>query len=171
MPVILLIIIDIALWKFHQAWHLPSPAIKHIGFYVILNIVLFGILIVWDIYIRGKQKRKNNKLLKPFERLLKENIISLKTPIKTPEEMNVMYKNTGTILTKLMSNKELIKLIETKTAYITEQKIKEIYDGIFNISTDSIINKKDPNLNYELMVRILYAHNSLNNIYYAIKTP
>jgi hypothetical protein len=57
MPFILIILINIALWQFHKAWHLP-PVMAHLIGYIVFNIVLFTVLQLWDNYVNKKRKKE-----------------------------------------------------------------------------------------------------------------
>jgi hypothetical protein len=170
MPILLLVLIDTALWKFHKAWHLPSPVLKNIGFYIIINICLFILLIIWDQYVKGKSKRKESKLIKPFKIKLEQNIVSVKWPIQTIEQYRKLEQSVFELLRELKGNRELIIILETKSKHITESKIIEWTDSVFKIITENkMINPEFNELNDKNILLIFTeAYVALRNIYECI---
>jgi hypothetical protein len=58
MPIILLLLVDVALWRYHKAWCLYDPVIDHIVFYIMLNVSILAILVIWDRYVKSKMLKK-----------------------------------------------------------------------------------------------------------------
>jgi hypothetical protein len=169
-PVILLILIDIALWKYHNAWHLPSPVLRHASFYIVINFIFFILLILWDQYVKGRTKRRELKLLKPFKTKLKNNIVSVEWPIQTIEQYKNTMRSVFELLRELKGNRELMHLLEMRSKHITESNIVEWTDNLLKvIAENKMVNPQFNELSDKNVLLIFSeAYAALRNIYECI---